>query len=138
MSISNKDIQSAMRAKLITIGGIPDSDHRAWENKSFSPTNGKPWIRENHLPAEERLSANNELRQTGLFQYDYFVPIGHSIFAAKDVADAVKHAFKPTTVVDGLVRIEQSQVLRGRKDPDNPAWYHLPIEISYTVFGNNN
>lgn len=135
--IDEWEIQAAFRTKLITVSGIPGSDNRAWENKGFSPTSGEPWIRENHIPAEERLSANNETEQVGIYQLDYFVPIGYSIKDAKNVATTIKDDFKPTTVLSDLVVIERSQVLRGRPDPDNPAWYMIPIELHYKVHGTN-
>lgn len=137
--IKNWDIQKELRTKLVAVTGIPDADNRAWENQNFTPNidgdgNPVPYIREVMMPADEALSANDEVEQVGIAQYDYFVPVGHSVKDAKNVADAVKHAFKPTTVLGGLVRIDRSVVLAGR--PDHP-WYQIPIQISYTVYSQN-
>lgn len=144
MSISNKAIRKQFRTKLVSVPGIPGAGNRAWENINFAPTEGTPWIRETLIPGDERLSANDEVEATGFCQIDYFVPIGSGTFAAQNVADAIKNAFKPATVLGGLVRIQRSVVLSGRRgvsdlkdESSSSPWYQVPVQIDYIVFSQN-
>lgn len=143
-SISNKDIRQAFRTKLVSVAGIPDEDNRAWENRVFEPTDGTPWIRETLLPGDERLKANNEKEAVGIYQIDYFVPMGSSIYTAEDLADTIKDAFKPATVLSDIVRVERSYLLPGGKgtsgyqtEAATSPWYRIPILIDYITFSTN-
>ncbi|MBD3615847.1 MAG: hypothetical protein HUJ22_04675 [Gracilimonas sp.] len=134
MSTSNKEIRKALRTKLVSIPGIPDEDNQAWQNKVFEPTDGTPWIRETLLPSDERMTANNEKEAVGIYQIDYFVPIGESVYDAEDLADAIKNAFKPTTVLSGFLRIERSRLLPGNT---SGPWYKISVVIDYKCFSTN-
>lgn len=133
--IKNSDIQAAFRSQLVMVPGIPPEDQRAWENKGFAPATGTPWLRETLLHGAETVTANNERQQVGIMQYDLFWPAGEGTYDAKGMADDIKEAFKPSTTLNSLVRIEQSTVRRGGNDG---TWYQLIIELSYTVYGTIN
>lgn len=135
-TIDDWAIQSELRKTLEAVAGIPDGDHRAWENRNFKPEKGEPWIRETLLFGDELPSANNELRQVGIYQVDYFVPAGYSIKDTKKQATAIKQAFAPDSVLGGLVRVGAARLLPGQKDPTG-AWYQLPVQINYTVYSIN-
>lgn len=142
--IDNWLVQQAFREKVITVNYMPDEQFRAWENKVFQPVKGERWIRETFMPGDERLKANNEIEGTGICQYDYFVPIGASIKDAKKFADSVKEAFKPTSVLDGIVRIDRSYIIGGSKgtsgyqsESQESEWYKISILIDYVTFSTN-
>ena len=131
--ISNWIIQKELRMQLLTVVGIPVAGYRAWENVSFKPADGTAWIRETLLPGDEHLSANNELEASGIYQVDYFIPLGDPISSAKNIADAIKQAFKPATKLNS-VRTEKAQVLPGHR---SRSWYQIPIEVHYKTFSTN-
>ncbi|MAO65049.1 MAG: hypothetical protein CL666_08615 [Balneola sp.] len=144
MSISNKDVRAQFRYKIETVVGIPNEENRAWENKVFEPKKGTPWLREKLLRGDERQSANGELQAVGICQFDYFVPIDSAIYDAEEIADAIKDAFPPGSVLGGLVRIERSRVLSGTKgisdlqqESSSSPWYRIPIRIEYITFSIN-
>lgn len=126
-------VQKTIRSHLLNGGvtGLPDSDHQSWENVSFSPTQGEPWIREAFLPSEEQLSANEEHRAVGIVQFDYFIPLEYPISDAKSVAHDIKTLFQPPLVIDNFVHIDQSQLLNGSP---SDSWYQLPIQINWRAY----
>lgn len=133
MSINNFNIRATMRAIFEAVAGIPGVGYRAYENLAFKPAEGNAWIRETLMPADQSLSANKELWAKGIYQLDYFVPIGSGTKIYEDVADAIIAAFAPATTLNNLVKIVKSYRKQGRPDP-NGAWYHIPILIHYDVF----
>lgn len=134
--IDDFTVRSVFRAHIKTVDGIPDKDNLAWEKKTFTPTQGTPWMRETLLRAGERLRANDETEQNGVMQFDYFIPLdeSYSLRAAEELATAIKKAFKTGTHLGNSVRTVGAEVGRGRP---SGAWYQIPITISYTAFGNN-
>lgn len=122
--ISYRAIRSVLRAHLLSLPNLPDA---AWENRSFTPTLGTPWMRETLLPADERQTASDTLQALGLTQFDVVYPADSGTETAEDMADTIKHHFRPPQVVGGVV-IERADRLPGRIDG---AWYMVPIRIHW-------
>lgn len=133
--ISDWAIQAAFRSKLITVSNIPSE--LAWENRGYSPEEDAdgdpvPYIKEDLLHGDETVTANNETEQVGIMQYSLMYPSGSGTKDIKQAAHELKKAFKPTTVLNDLVRCEQ--VNAQKADAESP-WYRIIVRISYTVYG---
>lgn len=122
--ISYRAIRSALRAHLLLLPELPQA---AWENREFKPRPNTSWLRETLLPADERQTASNTLQALGITQYDLFYPAESGTETAEDMADAIKHHFRPPQSVGGVV-IERADRLPGRVDG---AWYMVPIRIHW-------
>ena len=134
-------IQVPTRTRLLTISWLTE-DMVAWENRTFSPSEGQPWVRETILPAGELVTANKELTGIGIIQYDYFAPIGSSVSEAKGRAKDIKDAFKAGSAIGGLW-IERSEILTGSpgttslSEAGSSPWYQIPVHVYYRVFTTN-
>lgn len=128
--IDHRDVRSALRAQLLTVVGLPAA--RSWENRQFTRPAGEDWVRETYLPGAERQVSYGMVEAVGVAQYDLFTPADAGTEAAEDLADAIKEAFKPSSTLGGLVRIDRAERLSGRQDA---SWYFIPIRISWRVHG---
>lgn len=128
--IDHRTVRSKLREQLLTVAGLPSA--RSWENRNFKPPTGEKWVRETYLPGDERQSANDMVEAVGVVQYDLYCPAGAGTEEIEDLADAIKEAFKPSSVVGSLVRIDRSERLPGRQEP---KWYSVPVRVSWRVHG---
>lgn len=134
--IEDWEIREAFRAEIIIVDDIPAEGNRNWQGRPFERPDNERWIRETLLVADESLTANDETRQIGSMQWDYFFPMSGN-FDIKDAelkAAKVKKHFKTGTVLNHGVRCERSRLLQGRPDG---AWYLIPILIDYAIYGDN-
>lgn len=129
-------IYSALKTKLLLVAGFTSSN-TAWENSPFTPTAGQSWQKVSLLPAEPfaaGVGSNASNRETGIFQVDIFKPVTTGDAPARTLAKAVTDAFKrgtDLTYSTTTITIVKSWTEAGRIDPDEPAWYHLPVFISW-------
>lgn len=133
--IEDWQIREAFRAAVILAPDVPAEDNFNWQGRKFERPDNERWIRETLLPADEALSANDETRQVGSMQFDYFFPmVNFDIKDAELKAAKIKKHFKTSKVLSNGVRCEKAQLLQGRPDG---AWYQIPILVDYAIYGDN-
>jgi hypothetical protein len=92
--------------------GLPSS--RAWENVSFAPCDGVPWVEEQFIPGPNFLATlgpNAEVESRPMYALRVHVPEGKGIGAARRYADAILGRFPMrSTIAAGDV------ILRVRSD----------------------
>lgn len=129
--IKYSDIRKGIRAILLAVTNpnMPLPANIAWENRGYDPVVGTPWIRETLLPGEERQVASDTLRGVGIMQYDLFWPIGDGTETIEDLADDIKNAFKPVTVIGTHSLVFKAERLPGTVEDER--WYKLPIRLTW-------
>jgi hypothetical protein len=78
--------------------GVPSG--RAWENKEYEPTEGKPWLEEQYLPGpmrRETLGSTAQLEALPQYLPRIYVPAGSGSAAAFKYSDALLTLFAPST-----------------------------------------
>lgn len=128
--ISHKEIRQGIRGILLSINdpNMPLAKNIAWENHSYKPVDGIPWIRETLLPGEERQAATDTIRSVGIMQYDLFWPANKGTEAAEDLVDTIKDAFKPITTIGVNSLVFRAERLSGTPDE---KWYRIPIRLTW-------
>ena len=138
MSIYN-DIRSALETKLSNIAGIPTV---AYENVSFSPTTGTPYINLRFVPVLRQPAVrglNPQQLYNGFLNVYCYAPEGNGPRAAEDIAEKVLDAFEATTDISYtnpqnetiIVSIEYAE--RGMGVLDSP-WYSIPVDIGWYIY----
>ena len=129
-------IQSALEKKLAAM--VPSIDI-AYENESYTPTVGVPYIRVNFMPNETKdITISADVREFyGLFQIMLCYPGGDGRGNAQAKADAIDLEFKPVQrLTEGLTQIELIEsvsVAGGFNDGDR--WV-VPVTVPWTAFTN--
>ena len=128
--IDHSDIRLGVRAVLLAItdSNMPTIANMAWENRSFTPTEGTPWLRETLMSGAERQVASGTLRGTGIIQYDLFWPAGTGTEDPDNLIDVIKNAFKPVTMIGTHSSIWRAERLSGITDE---KWYMVSAHLSY-------
>lgn len=128
------EIRVALETKLSTITGIPSI---AWENVSFTPTTGQPYVKPRLIPTVREPAVrglNPQIYYQGLFRVDCFVPEGLGPAAADDLADKIIDAFEATTdLTNGstIVSIRYAEREQGMVDG---AHFQIPVNISWYIY----
>lgn len=140
--IADFDIQIACRARLLTMPGLPAA--RAWENATFTPVAGVPYVEEEYLPGGR---TQRTVGPRGVMEYlpTYVVYVHHPAntkLAARKSADAVLAHFPPRlelTVAAGdrlKVRADQAPYARPTL-PSAPGFVTIPVVIPLRVYTSN-
>lgn len=127
MSTRKADIRAALRTHLLAVVDLPDVN---WEGKTFEAPKDELYLRETLLPADESVSANDELTGIGIYQIDVIFPIGYKLSEAESMADNLKEHFRPSQVID-FVTTEKATV--GQVNDTDPPWLIIPVQIDYRV-----
>lgn len=141
--IPDIDLQSALNQALaMAFPSMPVS----WENKTYSPTVGTPYLRAWLLPAETdvvTLGQSPFQQRTGIFQVDVVYPAGsvgkqwEGWGLAKAKAAQVVAAFTAGTkfTYNALeVTCEKAWPSSGREEGN--SWYHIPVNVRYRCESN--
>jgi hypothetical protein len=105
------DIRSALTARLLTLGGLPDV---AWENKDYKPVLGTPYLRPEVLWAEPTQAAIGDAGanwEKGIYQITLVYPDGEGNGRINAMSGKLKDLFKRGTslAANGLtVRIKKA------------------------------
>ncbi len=107
----------------------------AWENRSFTPVVGTPYLKANLLRADSEvitLGPNPYKERRGIFQVSCMYPAGEGWGNATSKAAEVAAAFPDSSsfVYNGLtVNIVESTVNSGLP---GDGWYMVPVSIRYS------
>lgn len=110
--------------------GVPEG--RAWENVSFTPTAGRPYIEEDYVPSAHSLisfpASNGVAEERGLYVIKYYGLTNYGLGASRKWCDAVLARFAPgTTIAAG------SDVVKVRTDTAPWAGQPIPLELDRVV-----
>lgn len=137
------DIRAALEARLATVSGLPDADHRAVENTRYEPRVGETWLRHRLAPADERLltmPAQGGWKQVdGAWRLLLHFPLDTGTTAGDTLSAAIVLAFPPgLTLTSGAVtvRIDSSRRWSGGRDIEE-GWYTIPIDVRWHVWATN-
>lgn len=133
------DIRSALEVRLSNISGLPDI---AYENVSYSPTTGVPFVQPKFVPVSRRPAVrgpNPQQRYEGVFRVFCYVPEGNGPAAADDLANKVIDAFDATTDISftnasletAFVSVDYAE--RDNGFIDNP-WYYVTVNIGWYCY----
>jgi hypothetical protein len=128
------NIRAAFEVKLSSVDGIPSI---AWENLSFSPTTGQPYVKPRLVPTLREPAVrglNPQMYYQGIFRIECYVPEGNGPSAADDLADKIIEAFEATTDVSSggtIVSIRYAE--REQGELDGP-FYMIPINIGWYIY----
>lgn len=137
MSVYN-NIRSALEVKLSSIANIPAI---YYQNTSFTPTTGTPFISCSLFPTSRRPSevgSNPFNRYQGLFSISVYTPENKGPKENQDICNLILSAFPAGThelVFDGqLVRIEFTEQLGSFKDS---PWFITNINVGWYTYDKN-
>lgn len=133
------DIRAALEVKLTDIAGIPDI---AYENVSFSPTTGVPFVQPKFVPVSRRPATrglNPQMRYDGVMRVFCYTPEGQGPAAADALANKVIDTFDATTDISFtnaggqtiIVSVDYAE--RDSAFIDNP-WYYVAVNIGWYVY----
>ncbi|MDT8372016.1 MAG: phage tail terminator-like protein [Gammaproteobacteria bacterium] len=131
-----RDISIALNQRVQTYA-VAASRDVAYENISYIPTTGKPFIRPTVLPVDTTqagLGKNGQELHEGIFQIDVFYPVDTPNALVLDEADAIANHFARglTLTYNGVnVRIGTTSVGSGNREN---VWYQIPVSINYHSF----
>jgi hypothetical protein len=122
------EINKAFRLKIATI----TSYYCAFENESYKPKEGEPYLRSWFLPAGVRpvsIDYDDAVDDyTGLFQVNVYAPENEGTALSNTICEAVESLFKRGTVLSCAVIDRQPERGTGR---NQGGWWVIPISIYY-------
>ena len=133
------DIRAALEVKLSNVSGIPDI---AYENVSYSPTTGTPFVQPRLIPVSRRPAVrgiNPQNRYDGVFRAFCYAPEGNGPSVADDLADKVIDAFDATTDIsftngsDETIIVSVDYAERDNGFVDSP-WYYVAVNIGWYIY----
>jgi hypothetical protein len=137
MSAPFSDIRAAFSAKLLTLSPLPSI---AWENVSFTPVIGTPYLQPFLLPGEPYQAEQGEAgqnRHAGVYQVSIYAPSGAGVGVINALADAVCNLFKRGTVLTySPISLTIWKAYPGPMMQDTD-WIHIPITIYYHLLAAN-
>lgn len=139
MADITKDIRAALETKLSEISGLPDI---AFQNVSFDPTTGTPFVKSMFMPVNRRPAVRGQNPQklyTGNYMVTVYTPEGKGPGAAEDLAATIVEAFEATTDITYTnpstetitVSIEFAEIRQGITDT---PWYYVPVVIGWYIY----
>jgi hypothetical protein len=129
-----KDIRTTLETRLNDTSGIPEL---AWQNVSYSPTTGTPYIQSRVLVTSVRPATrgvNPQKRYQGILQLLVHYPEGTSAYEAEETVDTLVERFDATTDIElngTIVSVEYAEPQGGYI---NSPWYITPINIGWYTY----
>lgn len=128
------NIRRALEQKLATVTDLPTV---AWENTSFQPDMGTPYVRPTIIWGGERKAAvgvDGQILSRGLFLIDLFYPSGVGSAGQDAMASAIKEAFYP-----GLLLTEGGQRIHIQYSEREPSliedpWIQCQVTVSWYAY----
>lgn len=138
---STKDIHLTLRTQLVTASGIPDSQHRARENRDYTPNDFETYIEEEFVPGPRavRTLVPGGLSETmGLYVVKVFAAANNGINTIRTLADAILDVFSPGSTLalsgGGSVRIRTDPApFCGQILPTGDGWSVCTVTIPWRV-----
>lgn len=154
------DIRSAFEVNLAAISGIPSI---AWENVSFSPTTGQPYVHVRMVPTVREPATrgqNPQMYYQGYFLVTCCVPEGTGPSAGDTLANLIIDSFEATTdifydiagnvlltedefnillesgdnlLLDNTTRVSIRYVERDLGVQEG-SHYHIPVRIGWYIY----
>jgi len=139
MSSIYTDIRAALETRLGDTASIPDI---AWENVSYSPTTGSPFIKPMFSPTSRRPAVrftNPQKHYLGIFTLLCHYPENQGPGASQRVVDTLVERFDATTDVSYTNADSETIILSleyaEQKNPySNPPWFVTPIIIGWQLY----
>lgn len=128
------DIRTALETKLAGIAGVPQI---AWENVTYTPTTGTPFVQPRLIPTTREPAVrglNPQMYYQGIFRINCYVPEGLGPAAADDLADKIIDAFEATTdVTAGSTIVSIRYAEREQGMPDG-TFFMIPVNIGWYIY----
>lgn len=127
------NVRAALRAALITASGIPPVAQRAWENRTFTPTPGVPWIRDKLVftPTEPAALGPLALTRTKFtYMVDSFLDLDQGTVGGDSRLGAllaVLGAGRDLSYSGQTVHIEKSG---GKDGSEDEGWWFVPFTVA--------
>ena len=142
--IGRLDTRLALRARLLTVAGLPAVRHFIGDEDFAPPTGQTAWLRETLLPSAGSTrtvglpAALGEVWTDGEYQVDLFYPAGQGEGPVEAMAETICRAFRvafPDGVLAagsgpsaGRVTLQRSSSMPVRRDG---PWLHVPVLIRW-------
>ncbi|NTX58153.1 hypothetical protein HR086_43340 [Myxococcus sp. CA039A] len=137
MSTVLLDTNAALEAHVLQVlRPVLGESNLAFPNVAFTPTQGTPWARMDHLPAKTSAASagvNGLTLHPGILQVSLFFPLGNGAGASLQAAQALCDGFKRGTSLsrgDTAVRVESVSRGPGMRDE---GWWHTPVSVLWWV-----
>jgi len=111
----------------------------AWENTTYTPTVGTPYLRPTLLigPASLMQLGNDEQMNNGIYQIDAFYPLENGNKDILEMLDALYDHFKlDTTLTSGGTTVYIKEISRISPVEIMEAWCKASIEINFRCYNN--
>jgi hypothetical protein len=137
MSTPFFDIRSAFSAKLLTLSPLPSI---AWDNVSFTPVIGTPYLRpflRAGRPVQAEIGEAGQNRHVGFYQVSIYAPSGAGLGVIKPLIESVCNLFKRGTVL--TYSTNTLTVIMPEIGPEDQGtdWVVYPITIYYHLLAAN-
>ena len=128
------DIRQALETRLAAVSGIPDI---AWENLTFEPTTGQPYVTARFIPTR-RVPAvrglNPQMYYQGLLRVECCSPEGLGPKGADDLANLVIDNFEATTDISSGSIIVSVDYAEREQGSSNGAHFMVPVNIGWYIY----
>lgn len=130
-----QDTHAALDTRLAALSG---GTAIAYENTSYVPVRGTPYLRPTLLMAPSLLMDLDDLQMNeGIYQIDLFYPLDDGMGTLLAKADQIYDHFKSTLkLTSNSVNVYIKQVSRLPNSENTDAWLMASIEINFKVYSN--
>ena len=134
MAIIYDDIRAALEVKLSQIPDIPDI---AYENVTYQPTTGTPFVKPKFVPVSRKPAVrgtNPQQLYKGVFRVSCFTPEGKGPAEADELANKVLDVFDATKDINlGATTVCIDYADRDSGFTDSP-WYYVTVNIGWFIY----
>lgn len=137
MSAPYSNIRSAFAEHLLTYPQVPAI---AWENVTFNPVAGQPYLKPTLLPGEPQqaeIGTDGINMHPGIYQISIFYPSGGGVYSVNQLRDGLINHFKRGTVLTysgDSVRVVKSYPGPMLQEAD---YIQIPITIQFRAYAQN-
>lgn len=138
--MTRQEVRLALRERLLELdtsvpGLLPA--YREWENVHLgvAPPDRGYWLRETLLWNGEEKIGSVDHQADGIVQYTVFGPLGVGLKELEDLADAIKHQFRPGKTPspgNGSISVFRAETGRGGRDLDG-QWWLIPVAVYWRI-----
>lgn len=135
MADLSPEIEAALEAHLRDTVGIPDI---AWENGTYEPTTGTPYVEPFHVPTKREPATRGNLFRTyyqGVFRIECVVPANRGTGAARQLTSLVMNSFEANTDLI-LASGKYATVRYATKETGikEGAFYRVPVNVGWYAY----
>lgn len=128
------DIRSAFEVELNSVTDVPAI---AWENVSFTPTAGVPYVKARLIPTRREPAVrgtNPQMYYQGVFRVECYVPEGNGPSAGDNLADKIIDAFEATTDLSFNTTFVSIRYAERELGTIEGAHYMIPVNIGWYCY----